>query len=122
MKKQKLTLIAFLIIGVICTSCTNNRNNIREIPKQAKKRIITTYYQPILNNGIWICGGEMEESPERSTVYPDTAYYDEYNNLLLSINKGASIIKKNVYYSPSKQQLQSKCILLFILIEKYTTY
>lgn len=97
--------ILILISITLITSCTEKQNfnteDIRAIPKEAKKCIITTHYTPILHEGKWICGEEYRAGENLS----DTVYYDEYNNKLLKIFKGDYAINKYIYHSPKEKLL-----------------
>ena len=96
-------VLFFTLIFLLLESCQEN-NQQEIIPKEAKKLIITNYYEPLLNNGEWICGKESSEIG----YYPDTTYYDEYGNVVLSINKYDRIL--NIYYSPKEEKLSEQHI------------
>jgi len=110
MKTQKLTTLLVFFAIINSSGCLNKIENLHKVPTEAKKRIITSYYEPILNDGSWICGEELEKDDYSNL--PDTAYYDEYDNLLLSITKHNpklnTRIKKNIYSLPAESKLKSE--------------
>lgn len=94
MKPLKITCLLLLFF-----SCSSNSNseygNIREVPKEARKCIITKHYEPLLHEGEWICGKEYEYYSLDHIA--DTVYYDEYDNILLRSNNREGIIDKYIY-------------------------
>lgn len=80
---------------------------ITEVPQNTSKRIITRYYKPVKLNESYVIGEELK------AIVPcnDTTYYDEYNNVLLSIefiedNSYLSIFRYN-YFDPKEGKLQN---------------
>lgn len=104
MKRITFTLLAGLILLM---GCDNKHSDIRNTPKEAKKCIITKYYEPLQHNGELICGKELDDAAS----LPDMTYYDEYNNLLLRVILESNAAIRYHYLDPSKKLND------FILIE-----
>ena len=91
-----------MFASIIFSGCFNSEySNIRSIPKEATKRIVTRYYEPLLHNGEWICGREYENYSPGS----DTVYYDAYGNVLLRIYLKGLAIEKHIYQDTSKGKI-----------------
>lgn len=114
MKKILSTLLIILLL-----SCTNKQTEIeliREIPKEAKKRVITSFYKSFTQDGELLCGQETEDG----TYYRDTVYYDNFNNVLL-IKRNDLYTIKNEYYSAKEGKLKKKITIHWGKIE-YVEY
>jgi hypothetical protein len=72
------------------------------------KCVITTYYEPISHNGEWVCG--KEHIGTWKEVFPDTTFYDEYDNVMLKIInlEHTRKIVNNTYFSPKEKKLMKQ--------------
>ena len=100
------TIFCFLVAG-----CSNNESLLQEltaIPSETAKVIISKHYEPVFHNGEWICGKEYDYFS--ANHIPDTAYYDKYGNVLLSL---CNRIRRYYYYDASRGLLDRKYEFVF---------
>lgn len=102
-------ILPLLIVAFVVLSCNNKQTEkteiaqIRESPKEAKKCIITSFYEAITNDGVQICGQEINDAMH----YRDTVYYDIFNNIILIKEHDFSTIKCE-YYSAENGKIKKK--------------
>ncbi len=102
----RLSILAIILIIAIVSSCNSKikYDDIVVPPSDAAKKIVTSYHNPLVVDNEIICGEEISDFEHTR----NTVYYDEFDNILLSIDHKNGKVERKYYFSAKDKMLDKQ--------------